>query len=47
MLDKAKKLLEKLANSNFTGKVIISFSGGNIEGVEEVKKDQSIEYREG
>jgi len=47
LLSKAISLLNKLVNTGFTGKVIISFEHGEVSGVEEVKKDSSVEYREG
>lgn len=47
LLDKAIRLLNKLVGTNFTGKIIISFEAGQVSGVEEVKKDSSVKYREG
>jgi len=47
LLSKAIKLLNKLVNTGFTGKIIVSFESGEVSGVEEVKEDSSVKYREG
>ncbi len=47
MLSKAISLLNKLVNTDFTGKIIIKFEHGEVNGVEEVKNDSSVKYREG
>jgi len=47
LLSKAISLLNKLVNTDFTGKIIIKFEHGEVNGVEEVKNDSSVKYREG
>ena len=47
MLSKVISLLNKLVGTNFTGKIIVKFENGQVSGVEEVKEDSSVKYREG
>ncbi len=47
LLDKVIRLIRRLANEDFTGRIVVHLRKGQVEGVDQEKEDSAMEYREG